>query len=190
MRLGLAALRIVVGGLFVGHGLQKLAGKFGGHGPDATGQAFESLGLRPGKTHAIAAGAAETGGGALIALGAQTPLGAALLSATMITAIRTVHGSKGPWATDGGYEYNLVLLAAVLAITDAGPGKLSIDAVRGRERWGLGWAIAQLAAGAAGSSAALAYARTQSAPPETQAEPVRSPADDGAVQAAGPASGA
>src|SRR5687768_5764973 len=101
MKLGLTLLRIVVGALFVGHGLQKLAGKFGGHGPEATGQAFESLGLSPGKAHAIAAGAAETGGGALIAAGAFTPIGATLLTGVMATAIQTVHGTKGPWVTEG-----------------------------------------------------------------------------------------
>lgn len=163
MKLGLFTLRAVVGGLFVGHGLQKLTGKFGGHGPDGTGQFFESLGLRPGKQHAIAAGAAETGGGALLAAGAFTPLAAALLSGTMVTAIRTVHAPKGPWAAEGGYEYNLVLLAAVFAITDAGPGLLSLDAAKGRRRWGLPWALVQLAAGLAGSEAALSYGRSQSA---------------------------
>lgn len=169
MKLGLFTLRAVVGGLFVGHGLQKLAGKFGGHGPDGTGQFFESIGLRPGRHHALAAGAAETAGGALIAAGAFTPLGAAMLSGTMITAIRTVHAPKGPWISDGGYEYNAVLLAAVFAIADAGPGLLSLDAARGRRHWGLPWALAQLAAGYAGSEAALAYSRSQ---------PVAEPAPD------------
>ncbi len=107
--------------------------------------------LRPGTAHAFAAGAAEAGGGVLLAAGAATPLGAAAISGTMITAIRKVHAPKGPWVTEGGYEYNLVLLAVVFALTDAGPGRLSVDALRGRERWGLGWALAQL--GAAGASA-------------------------------------
>jgi putative oxidoreductase len=164
MKLGLTFLRFVVGGLFVGHGMQKLAGKFGGHGLEKTGQAFEGLGLRPGKTHAVAAGVAEAGGGALLAAGAATPIAATLLSATMITAIRTVHGPKGPWLTDGGYEYNLVLLAIVFAVTDVGPGHWSVDAIRGRKRWGARWALAQLVAGLAGSAAAVAYGKSQPAP--------------------------
>ncbi len=159
MKLGLTSLRVIVGGLFVGHGMQKLAGMFGGHGLQATAQAFESLGLRPGRTHALAAGAAEAGGGALLAAGAATPLGATLLSATMATAIRTVHAPKGPWLTDGGYEYNLVLMAIVLAITDVGPGRWSVNAARGRPRWGTSWALAQLAAGLVGSAAAVAYGK-------------------------------
>jgi len=169
MKLGLTLLRLTVGGLFVGHGMQKLTGAFGGGGLEKTGQAFESLGLRPGKMHAVAAGVAEAGGGALIAAGAATPLGATVLSATMATAIRTVHGSKGPWLTDGGYEYNLVLMAIVFALTDVGPGAWSVDGARGHERWGASWALAQLAAGLVGSAGAVAYGKSQPAPAQPTA---------------------
>jgi putative oxidoreductase len=156
MRFGMALLRAVVGGLFMGHGLQKLTGWFDGHGLEATGQGFESMGLAPGKVHAGLAGAAETGGGALLAAGLATPVAGTLLSGTMITAIRKVHLANGPWASNGGYEYNLVLLAIIFAIVDVGPGPLSFDeAPAGKRRAGLGWAIAQLAAGAAGSIAAV-----------------------------------
>lgn len=138
MRLGNAILRIVVGGLFAGHGAQKLFGWFGGHGPEGTGQFFESgLGLAPGRRQAQAAGTAELGGGVLLATGVGTPLAAAALSSTMITAIRKVHLDKGPWVSEGGYEYNAVILALLFALTD--------------EEAGPGWAVAQLAAGAAGS---------------------------------------
>jgi putative oxidoreductase len=164
MKLGMTVLRVVVGGLFMGHGLQKLAGWFGGHGLHATGQSFESMGLRPGKVHAASAGASETAGGALIAAGLLTPLGASLLSGTMITAIRKVHARNGPWAAEGGYEYNLVLLAAVFAITDVGPGEWSLDEALGIRVSGLGWAIAQLAAGAIGSSLAVGLGERQPAP--------------------------
>ncbi len=120
-------LRLAVGGFFFGHGTHKLFGWFGGHGLEATGQMFEQLGLRPGKRHAIAAGAAEAGGGALLVLGAATPVAASVLTATMLTAIKRVHFAKGPWATNGGYEYNVVLIAAVLALAEVGPGPLSVD---------------------------------------------------------------
>jgi putative oxidoreductase len=155
MKLGTALLRMTVGGLFIGHGTQKLFGWFGGHGIEGTGAFFEQLGLRPGRQNAIAAGAAEAGGGTLLALGLFTPLASALLTGTMATAVRLVHFKKGPWVSDGGYEYNLVLLGAAFALTDAGPGAWSLDAARGRERWGAGWALAQLAAGLAGSTLAI-----------------------------------
>ena len=41
----------------------------------------------------------------------------------MITAIKTVTGPKGLWTQKGGYEYNLVLLAAVFGLTENGPGR-------------------------------------------------------------------
>ncbi len=42
------------------------------------------------------AGAAEAGGGALLAAGLLTPLAAALITSVMTTAIRTVHRQQGP----------------------------------------------------------------------------------------------
>ena len=53
MKLGRLILRLIVGGYFFGHGTQKLFGWFGGYGPEGTGQFFESIGLRPGKRHAV-----------------------------------------------------------------------------------------------------------------------------------------
>lgn len=169
MKLGRLILRIVVGGYFFGHGTQKLFGWFGGHGPEATGQFFESLGMRPGKRNALAAGAAEAGGGALLITGAATPLAAAALTATMITAINRVHLKNGPWVTDQGYEYNLVLIAAVLALAETGPGSPSVDDARGSTKNGPGWALLALLLGALG--AAGAHVAAESAPaPEPQPE--------------------
>jgi putative oxidoreductase len=118
MKIGRVLLRLAVGGFFFGHGTQKLFGWFGGHGLDATAQGFEQLGLRPGRRNAIAAGLAEAGGGTLLLTGLATPVAASVLTATMITAIRTVHIKNGPWATNGGYEYNVVLIAAVLTLVE------------------------------------------------------------------------
>jgi putative oxidoreductase len=152
MDLGRLILRGVVGPLFVGHGTQKLFGWFDGHGPDGTGGFFESLGLRPGKRHATAAGWAETAGGALLTLGAFTPVAQAMITGTMVTAIRKVHLQNGPWVTQNGYEYNVTLIAATAALTEAGPGRPSLDAgLFGNALKGKGWALAALAAGVAGS---------------------------------------
>ena len=160
MRFGIALLRAVVGALFMGHGLQKLAGWFGGHGLEATANAFEGMGLRPGKVHATAAGVAETAGGALLLTGAATPLAAGMLSGTMTTAVRKVHLANGVWNTDGGFEYNAVLLAALFAITAAGPGTGALD----EGHAGTGWAIAEFAAGVLGAEALIRFAGSQPAP--------------------------
>jgi putative oxidoreductase len=142
LRLG---LRLLIGGLFVGHGTQKLFGWFGGHGLHGTGGFFEHLGLKPGKRNAIAAGAAEAGGGALFASGIALPLGGAAITGAMTTAIRHVHGSKGPWVTSGGWEYNAVLIAATLAVVE--------------DERGPAWAFAAGAAGVAGSLAVSELAK-------------------------------
>jgi len=159
MQIGRLAARAVIGGLFVGHGTQKLFGWFGGPGLDGTEQMMGAIGMRPTRHNALAAGLTETAGGALLAAGAATPLAASALIGTMITAIRKVHQPNGPWVTNGGWEYNAVLVAALTALVDGGPGDLSIDAVAGREEWGPGWAVAGLTVGAAASAAAMALGR-------------------------------
>jgi putative oxidoreductase len=151
MKLFVLVLRLLLGGLFFGHGMQKLKGWFGGYGPEGTGGFFESLGLRPGRQHALAAGASEAGGGALLALGLATPAAGAAITGVMTTAIRTVHQPNGPWVDRGGWEYPAVIIATVGAIVEAGPGSLSLDAALGRERKGPVWTLAALAAGVGGS---------------------------------------
>ena len=168
--------RVTIGALFIGHGTQKLFGWFGGGGLEGTGGHFDQAGLRPGRRNALAAGAAEAGGGLLFALGAATPLAASALTGVMATAIKTVHWPKGLWSSAGGYEYNLVLLAAVFGLTENGPGELSVDGLLGRKRWGTFWALAALAAGAAGSAAVLAAAKRQTDADEEPAENERVPA--------------
>src|SRR4051794_38379908 len=139
MKLMRFVLRALIGGLFIGHGTQKLFGWFGGHGLEGTAGFFDSLGLKPGKRNAIAAGVSEAGGGALLATGLAMPLAGAALTGTMTTAIRHVHASKGPWSTEGGWEYNAVIIAATLALVE--------------DNNGVAWALAAAAAGVAGSFA-------------------------------------
>jgi putative oxidoreductase len=172
MNIGRLLLRLTIGGTFFVHGTQKLFGWFGGYGPDGTGQFFESLGLRPGKRNAIAAGATETGGGILIALGACTPLAAAGLSAVMITALRTAVWNEGFKPATG--EHEVLLAAGALALTETGPGAPSLDSALGTERSGAGWTLAALGAGAAGSAMAISMGRRE--PPAAPAAPAEAPA--------------
>jgi putative oxidoreductase len=172
MNAGRLIARLTIGGLFIGHGTQKLFGWFGGPGPEGTEQMMDKLELRPARRNALAAGISETAGGALLTLGALTPVAGALLSGTMFTAIRKVHRKNGPWNTNRGYEYNLVLIAALANLVDGGPGPLSLDRALGIDRTGSGWALASVAAGAAGSALAIeagaAHTARQTAPPHPQ----------------------
>jgi putative oxidoreductase len=161
MDIALLVLRVVVGLFFAGHGAQKLFGSFGGHGLAGTAGFFDSIGMKPGRRNAIAAGTAELVGGVLLVLGLLTPLAAALIIAVMFVAIATVHLKNGPWVTDSGWEYNAVLIAIAFAVAGAGPGEISLDDVIGwmPDITGTGWAFGALAAGAVGALGALAGAR-------------------------------
>ena len=163
MKIGRVTARAVIGGLFVGHGTQKLFGWFGGPGLEGTEEMMGALQMRPARANAVAAGVAESAGGALLIAGAATPLAASSLIGTMVTAIRKVHQPQGVWAAQGGWEYNAVLIAALMALIDAGPGEFSVDSALGREEWGPGWALGGLALGAAASTAAIAMGAKGSA---------------------------
>jgi putative oxidoreductase len=173
MKLGRLLARLIIGGMFIGHGTQKWFGWFGGPGIEGTTGMMGKLGLAPARANAHAASASETLGGVGIALGAFTPVAAASLIATMVTAIRTVHLKNGFWSSGGGYEYNLTIIAALLLIVDGGPGALSLDSAFGIEETGAGIALAALAAGAIGSTVTLAAAKAahQKANAAAPAEP-------------------
>lgn len=95
MEIGPFAARVVIGGLFVGHGTQKLFGWFGGPGLEGTEQMMGELDMRPTRANALAAGISETAGGALVVLGAATPAAAASLIGTMATAIHKATSRTG-----------------------------------------------------------------------------------------------
>ena len=159
MDLALFVLRLVVGLLFVGHGAQKLFGVFGGGGLEATAGMFDTIGLRPGWLHARAAGTAEFLGGALLALGLVTPVAAAALIAVMTAAVITVHAPNGIWNTNQGYEFNLVLAAAVFALAGIGAGNWSLDSAVGFDLHSTVWAIGALVVGVLGGFATVLSGR-------------------------------
>ena len=164
MKVGRLLLRAAVGGFFIGHGTQKLFGWFGGQGLKKQAEHFEGMGLKPGVVHAGAAGAAETFGGAGLLLGYRTPLAAASVVSVMLTAINRVHLKNGPWAHKGGYEYNVVLAAAAVSLAESGPGSLSLDALRGKEKSGALWGLVSLALGTAGAAGAHFLAEMRATP--------------------------
>ena len=170
MDTGLLLLRIVVGLLLAGHGAQKLFGWFGGYGIAGTGQYMESLGYRPGKVNAALAGTGELLGGLLLTVGFLTPLGAAAIVAVMINAIVAVHVGNGPWVTEGGYEYNLVLIAVALAVAAIGPGALSVDDTIGWHLWGFEWLVVALVLGGLGAATTLIARDPRASDDEADAE--------------------
>lgn len=157
MNVGLLIVRVIVGAVLFGHGAQKLFGWFGGYGLKGTGGFFESLGYRPGRIMALAAGLGEAAG-ALLALGLLTPLGAAAAVGVMLNAIVAVHWEKGFWNTAGGIEFPLVLACVSAGLGFSGPGRYSVDHLLGIA-WSPWWGVAAVAVGLVSAAVVLGLRR-------------------------------
>jgi putative oxidoreductase len=173
---GRLALRTVVGGLMMGHGMQKLRGSFGGSGLEGTQKMMTALRMHPVREQALAAALSETIGGGLTAAGLLSPLGPAMIIGTMAVAIHKVHFKNGIWSANRGYEYNLTLIAGALELAIEGPGALSADRLIGQERSGLRWGAAALAIGLGSAAATVAIANHFAPEPEPEPEPESQPA--------------
>lgn len=127
MSIGILLMRLVIGIAFIGHGVQKLFGWFGGYGPKGTGSYMESIGMKPGVPMAIVAGLLELIGGFMFTTGLLTPVAAIVIIATMLGAIVKVHAPNGFWSTSNGIEFPLTVLVVAAGVALTGPGSISLD---------------------------------------------------------------
>jgi putative oxidoreductase len=153
MASGLLLLRLVLGLTMAGHGAQKLFGWWGGPGVRGVHGWLDSMRFRGGWLPTVALVIAEFGGGLALALGLGTPFAAFAIVAAMIVAIATTHWSNGFWNGNGGFEFNLLIIAAAAALAATGPGRFSLDRAFG---WadnlsGVWWGVAVLGAGSISS---------------------------------------
>ena len=122
--LGLAVLRVVIGVIFIAHGSTKLFG-----GMEGTIGFFGSLGIPLPTLAAWFIALLETGGGALLIVGLfVTPI-ALLLVAHMVTGIFLVHIPNGFFVIgpgSGGYSFNMLLAAGLIALIFAGSGNWTL----------------------------------------------------------------
>ena len=131
----LAALRVVVGAIFIAHGSQKLFALFGGPGIAGQGKFFETAAcvapgvcLKPGVPLALVSGLGEFGGGLLLILGLLVPLAGLLLVADMLVAMIFFSGPKfGFFNPSSGLEMNLAMVAVALAVILLGSGRYGLD---------------------------------------------------------------
>jgi putative oxidoreductase len=145
-------LRVVVGGTMIAHGWNHA---FGGGRLAGTARWFDSIGIRPGRVHALLATLTELGAGALLVLGLVTPLGAAGVVGTMVVALVTNHIRNGffIFRPGEGYEYVLMIILVACAIGALGGGAWSLDNAVGLDL--RGWGGLAVAAVAGGGGAAL-----------------------------------
>lgn len=122
--LGVLILRVAIGLTLAAHGYAKF---FRGGKIKGTAGWFDSMGMRPGKFHALLAASTEVGAGLLLALGLLTPLAALAFVALMVVAGWTVHRNNGFFIISEGWEYTFVLAVIAIGIATTGPGRYSLD---------------------------------------------------------------
>lgn len=129
---GLLILRAVVGLIFLTHGWPKLT-----NGASGTAQFFGQLGIpAPGVT-AWFITLLEFAGGVALILGAFVSLLSVLFILHMATGVFLVHLSNGWYVIgpgQGGAEFNVLLIASLLALLMAGSGRPALDDVLAARR--------------------------------------------------------
>lgn len=132
--LGLFILRLVVGGTFLYHGLQKLTGWFNGLGLEGTKDMMAGSGWDHPAVATAMVTAGEVAGGILLLLGLATPLAAGAILAVILDAWMFKQGLAPGFqyqAGKGAVEMDSILVGATLALLFTGPGRWSLDRSRG-----------------------------------------------------------
>lgn len=110
-------LRASIGAIFIVHSLKKF---------DPSWQEWlGSIGVPPEMQLPIAL--AELVGGILLIAGVLTRVTGSIFAVILLGAIFHIRWENGFFVSQGGWEWDLVMLAAVLAIIVAGPGRISIS---------------------------------------------------------------
>ena len=134
VNLVLLVVRLFLGLMILAHGYQKF---FRGGRLEGTARWFESIGMKPGRLHALVAASTEVGVGVLMTLGLLTQFAAGGLIALMVVAIVTVHRQNGffNFNKGQGIEYNLAIIVMALVPGSLGPGRYSLDHALNPYQW-------------------------------------------------------
>lgn len=128
--LGLAILRVVIGVIFVAHGAHKLFET----GVPPTAEFLGSLGVPAAAAAAWLVTLLEFVGGLSLIVGFLVTPVSLLFCIHMLTGIVLVHAANGFYVIgpgQGGIEFNLLLIAGLLALILAGPGMAALDSRAG-----------------------------------------------------------
>ena len=118
-------LRIALGAVFIVHGYPKLFKDFKG-----TAGFLSGIGFKPGVFWALVLGAAEFFGGIAMLIGFLTEIAAGLLTISMTAAtLVKIFKWKVPFTkgADAGWEWDLVILAGLIALVILGPGRFAVS---------------------------------------------------------------
>ncbi len=106
-----------IGIIFIIHSLKKF--------DPSWQESLINMGLPPELQMPIAL--AEFIGGILLVIGVLTRITGAVFSVILLGAIFHVRWENGFFVSKGGWEWDLVMLAAVLAVIVVGPGRVSVS---------------------------------------------------------------
>jgi len=124
-------LRVALGGVILGHGLQKVFGWFGGYGITGTMGFFASVGM-PAPLGALVIISDFVGSLAIVG-GLLTRFSAAAAFAVMLGATALVHWPNGFFMNWGGaphgegYEFHVLAMAMAASLVLSGGGRASLD---------------------------------------------------------------
>ncbi len=118
--MGILALRIALALIFLVHGWQKIKNL------KQTATAFDRMGFKPGFFWGTIVALLEfVGGGIGLLLGIFTPTIAALLALQFVAIVVWKLAKKQPFVS--GWEFDLLILAALLVLALNGAGAYSLD---------------------------------------------------------------
>jgi putative oxidoreductase len=114
-------LRVALGFAFIAHGYPKLFKM-----REQTAQWLDSIGITPGKFWVLVVGVVEFFGGIALVLGAWVELVGILIAINMLVAMWKVKWGKAGYATQGGWELDLIYLVVALSFLFMGAGAFSV----------------------------------------------------------------
>jgi putative oxidoreductase len=137
--LGLLLLRVAVGVLLIGHGLQKAFGWWNGPGFGGFEKSLADMGFQHSEILTYVATGGQIAAGLLLVLGLFTPVAAAgalayLVNGVLAEAMVAHENARLAAFLTDGHEYKIVLICTVAAIILIGPGRYGLDAGRGWAR--------------------------------------------------------
>ena len=112
-------MRLVLGLIFIAHGWPKIKDL------KTTAQGFQGMGFKPGRLWGTVVALAEFVGGLLIFFGLFTQIAALILAIQFIVIM--IWKFKIKQKLVGGYELDLILLAALLVLAASGSSLFSLD---------------------------------------------------------------
>ena len=126
MDIAVLILRLGLGAMFAAHGLQMAFGLFKGPGVAGFSKMLPAMfGVSPMVWSYLASYTCLIGGICLI-IGFLSRVAVIPLIIFMVTAIALVHWKNGFFITGGGWEYNFIVICALIALFISGPGRFSI----------------------------------------------------------------